>query len=185
MAALDILLDQGQIAERVRHLGLALREKLADHENEVVLVGLLRGAIFFFVDLIRAMDSPDWPFELIRASSYADNAESGGPATQSAGRVNVTNDPALGNVAGKVVVLIDDIIDTGLTLHTLADTLKTHGAKQVLTVVLLDKPSRRKIEFSADFVGFEIPDHFVVGYGLDCAGKFRNLPDICIVNESH
>lgn len=182
MTALDILLSKDQINERVSALGQALREKLADRDN-IVLVGLLRGAVFFFVDLIRAMDSPDWAFELIRASSYDDSGTSA-TATESRGRVSVTNDPALKNVAGKTVVLIDDIIDTGLTLHTLVGTLNDHGAADVLTVVLLDKPSRRKIGVQADFVGFEIPDHFVVGYGLDCAGKYRTLPDICVVSST-
>ncbi len=184
----SVLIPQEQIATRVREMAERLRERLgeSDADGDVRIVGLLRGAIFFFVDLLRAMDHPDVAIDLMRASSYADAAHaasgnSGTDATTSAGTVRFDERMVPGEIRGQRVVLVDDIIDTGRTLKTLHDALLEAGAREVISVVLLDKPARREVSFGADLVGFEIPDHFVVGYGLDCGGRFRLLPDICIV----
>ena len=178
-----ILLDQAQIAERVADLGARVRAHFADRWEDVRVVGLLRGAVFFFVDLVRAMGSPEVAIDLMRASSYADSLDAAATtdATTSAGRVQFDERMVPTDIRGQRVVLVDDIIDTGRTLQTLHETLLRAGAAEVVTVVLLDKPSRREVPFQADFVGFEIPDAFVVGYGLDHGGRFRCLPDIRVV----
>ncbi|MGE0434142.1 MAG: phosphoribosyltransferase [Planctomycetota bacterium] len=183
----DVLLSRQQVAERVTGLGAELIERLGDDLSDVTVVALLRGAVFFFVDLVRAMGSPtDLRFELVRASSYADGVTDPGgaggdaAATESRGQVSL-DAAALVGCKGRRVVLVDDIIDTGLTLSTLDARLRKLGATDVITVALLDKRSRRTVDYHPHLAGFEIPDHFVVGYGLDCDGRYRTLADICVL----
>ncbi len=180
----DVLLSRDQIAARVDELGAELLKRLDGNLENVTVVALLRGAVFFFVDLLRAMGNPDVKFELVRASSYADGGEDhhAEDATRSRGHVSLDS-RALEGCRGRRVVLVDDIIDTGLTLSTLHKRLEEDGATDVITVALLDKRLRRTVDYHADMAGFEIPDEFVVGYGLDCDGRYRTLADICVLRQ--
>ena len=137
--------------------------------REIILVGVLKGAFIFLADLSRRIKCPV-KIDFVRAASY-------GIGTRSSGKVNLTQEPEL-SLKGKDVVLVEDIIDTGVTLRFLTRCLKARRPRSLTVATLLDKPSRRKVPFRADYVGFEIPDYFVVGYGLDCAEEHRNLRGI-------
>jgi hypoxanthine phosphoribosyltransferase len=176
---LEVLFERDRIARRVAELGEQVRQRL-EGESDILMVALLRGAVFFFVDLVRAMGDPDARLEFVRASSYADSGTRAN-TTVSSGKI-ILDQTALDACKGRRVVLVDDIVDTGLTLHTLDRQMRDRGATDVITVVLLDKKSRRTVDYQPGFVGFEVPDHFVVGYGLDCAGQYRTLADICILH---
>lgn len=176
------LFSADRIAAGVQEVATQLRERLGEDVSNVRFVGLIRGCVFFYVDLIRAMGHPDVKIDLIQASSYADAVGSGRDATQSAGTVTYDAD-AIRDIAGSRIVLIDDIIDTGRTLKTITEALGEAGAAEVITVALLDKRSRRLVDFHADIVGFVIPDEFVIGYGLDYEGQYRTLPDIRVMGE--
>ena len=162
----EILYSQEQLATRIRELGAEISK---DYANEsVVLVGVLKGAIVFYTDLARTIDdSVDVSFDFISCSSY-------GSGTTSTGVVRILKD----------VLVVEDIVDTGTTLHYLLDNLKARGAKSVRLVALLNKPERRKMDVDVDYVGFTVPDYFVVGYGLDYAEQYRQLPYIGILKES-
>ena len=166
----EILYSQEQLATRIRELGAEISK---DYANEsVVLVGVLKGAIVFYTDLARTIDdSVDVSFDFISCSSYGDG-------TTSTGVVRILKDLDR-SVEGKNVLVVEDIVDTGTTLHYLLDNLKARGAKSVRLVALLNKPERRKM-----YVGFTVPDYFVVGYGLDYAEQYRQLPYIGILKES-
>ena len=167
----EILYSQEQLATRIRELGAEISK---DYANEsVVLVGVLKGAIVFYTDLARTIDdSVDVSFDFISCSSYGDG-------TTSTGVVRILKD-----VEGKNVLVVEDIVDTGTTLHYLLDNLKARGAKSVRLAALLNKPERRKMDVDVDYVGFTVPDYFVVGYGLDYAEQYRQLPYIGILKES-
>ena len=141
--------------------------------DEIVVVGLLKGVIFFLVDLIRALGSPDYHVELITVSSYQ--------GQHSSGKIKMTD--KMCNIRDKVVLLVDDIVDTGRTFASFVNHLKMREPKELITAAFLDKPSRREVEFTPDFVGYSIPDHFVVGYGLDCDESHRSLADIRIYEK--
>ena len=162
--AKDILYTEEQLKARVAELG---KEISKDYQNEsVVLVGVLKGAIVFFTDLARAIDdSVDVSFDFISCSSY-------GSGTTSTGVVRILK-----------VLVVEDIVDTGTTLHYLLENLHARGAKSVRLAALLNKPERRKMDVEVDYVGFIIPDYFVIGYGLDYAEKYRHLPYIGILKE--
>lgn len=179
MEQLKVLITRDRIAARVTELG---RDISRDSAGEpVVFVGVLKGAAIFLSDLIRTVQL-DATFEFIGVSSYgartpmAENR----PAWDSCGEVRLTKDVDQ-SLRGKKVILVEDILDTGLTLTFLKRLLLGHEPKSFRVAALLDKPSRRKLEIEADYVGFTIPDEFVVGYGLDYAEKYRNLPDICVL----
>lgn len=144
---------------------------------DVTLVGLLKGSFMFTADLIRALDRQGVrPYiEFLQVSSY-------GLETESSGKVKVIGGMPE-TAAGKDVLLVDDIQDTGRTLAFTADLLKSHGARRIWSVALLDKPSRRVVPFDVDFIGFEIEDVFVVGYGIDYAERYRHLPFIGRVEQ--
>ena len=155
----EILYTQEQLASRIRELGATISKDYAN--DSVVLVGVLKGAIVFFTDLARTIDNTvDVSFDFISCSSYGDG-------TTSTGVVRILKD-----------------LDTGTTLHYLLDNLKARGAKSVRLVALLNKPERRKMDVDVDYVGFTVPDYFVVGYGLDYAERYRQLPYIGILKES-
>ena len=137
------------------------------------LIGVLKGAWIFFADLVRHLDL-NVTCDFLGVSSY-------GAETQSSGVVRLTSDLSQ-PITGLEVVLIEDIVDTGLTMRFLHDTLTLRDPLQVRTCTLLDKPSRRQVQFTPDYIGFTIPDQFVVGYGLDWAGAFRHFPHIAIYN---
>jgi hypoxanthine phosphoribosyltransferase len=160
------LFDEGRIARRVDELAAEIASSLP---RELLLVVVLKGGFVFAADLMRALDRlgrvPRVDF--LRLSSY-------GPSQQSSGSVQI--DGPAPDVAGRDVLLVDDIVDTGRSLVVARKLLLERGASSVATCVLLDKPSRREVEVEADFVGFSIEDVFVVGYGIDFAEQYRHLP---------
>jgi len=181
MDELRILLSREQIARRVEELG---RQITLDCAGEpVIFIGVLKGAAVFLSDLVRQVQV-DATFDFIAVSSYGSRtgAVPGLARTwDSTGEVRLTKDVEQ-SLRGKNVILVEDILDTGLTLTFLKRLLMGHEPKSFRVAVLLDKPSRRKLEVAADYVGFVIADEFVVGYGLDYAEKFRNLPDIRLLS---
>lgn len=175
MTKIKTLFEEDAIAERVELLAGDIVKKLG---NDFTVIGILKGSFVFMADLVRALDRAGAKprIELMRLSSY-------GRAMQSSGEVKlIGNTPD--DFEGKPVLLVDDIVDTGLSLSYGRDLLKGRNASKVLTCALLDKPSKRKVDIKADFVGFEIPDVFVVGYGIDYAERFRHLPYIGLVDET-
>jgi hypoxanthine phosphoribosyltransferase len=180
MNALRVLLSRDQIARRVAEMG---RQITADSNGApVIFVGVLKGAAIFLSDLVRSMEV-DSTFEFIAVASYGKPAPDNRLAWDSTGEVRLTKDVDQ-SLRGKNVVLVEDILDSGLTLTFLKRLLLGHEPKSLRVAVLLDKPSRRKLPIAADYVGFTIPDEFVVGYGLDYAERYRNLPDICVLSNT-
>jgi len=179
MHELKILITGAQIAARIVDMG---REITRDSAGEpVIFVGVLKGAAIFLADLVRAVQL-DTTFEFIGVSSYGNRAVADQRlGWDSTGEVRVTKDVDQ-SLRGKNVILVEDILDTGLTLTFLKRLLLGHQPKSLRVATLLDKPSRRKLTIEADYVGFAIPDEFVVGYGLDYAERYRNLPDICVLS---
>ena len=166
--AIKELISEQQIAERIKELGRQIRQDLGP-DSKPLFVGVLQGAAVFLADLIRAVDG-ELDYDFVSISSY-------GTATRSSGVVRIMKDLDQ-NVVGRDIVIVEDIVDTGLTLKFLLDNLRLHNAKSYRIATLLDKPARRQIDVHVDYVGFDIPDEFVIGYGLDYAGKYRNLPYI-------
>ena len=167
---MDTLIAAREIQDRIRALAVDVRR---DHPDGVHLVCVLKGAFMFLADLMRALDG-DATLDFIAVSSY-------GVSTKSSGQVQLLKD--LGeSIEGRDVVIVEDIVDTGLTLNYLQDILRARAPRQVRTACLLSKPSRRKIDVKVEYIGFEIPDKFVVGYGLDYGEKYRNLPYIAVLD---
>jgi hypoxanthine phosphoribosyltransferase len=177
MEKLKLLISSEQIAQRVAEIG---RQITSDSDGPVIFIGVLKGAAVFLSDLIRQVQL-DATFDFIGVTSYGNPL---GPRQakvwDSTGEVRLTKDVDQ-SLRGKTVVLVEDILDTGLTLTFLKRLLLGHEPKSLRVAVLLDKPSRRKLQVQADHVGFTIADEFVVGYGLDYAEQYRNLPDIRIL----
>ena len=170
MDRLKVLLTREQIAKRIVELGARITR---DFEGEsVVLIGVLKGATIFLADLARELKL-DATFDFIAVSSYGNSREQ-------SGEVKLVKNVDY-SVAGKNIILVEDILDTGITLTYLKHQLLSHKPKSLKIAALLDKVSRRKAPIHGDYVGFEITDDFVVGYGLDFAERYRNLPDICIL----
>lgn len=167
---LSILLTREQIATRVTEMGRQISQELAG--ESVVLVGVLKGAALFLADLARAIDA-DCTFDFVSASSYRSQ-------TVSSGAVQLLKD-LTEPIEGKNVIVVEDILDTGVTLSFLRSHFEGHRPASLRIATLLDKPSRRIRPIQADYVGFSIPDEFVVGYGLDYAEHYRNLPDVRIL----
>src|SRR5690554_3796100 len=166
----EVLFSPEAIAARVKELGAQISK---DYEGkELVVVGVLKGALLFMADLIREIKTP-LEYDLIAVSSY-------GASTTSSGIVRIIKDIDL-SIENENVLVIEDIVDTGLTLKYLMETLRSRRPASLKSCVLLDKPYRRKTEIVPDYKGFNIPDHFVVGYGLDFAQRFRNLPVIAVL----
>jgi hypoxanthine phosphoribosyltransferase len=170
------LIDEQVLTRRVAEMAREIAAKCED-VDELVVVGLLKGAFVFMADLVRAMSRHGLRQRLgfIPARSY-------GPAMVSSGEVTLERDLDL-DVAGRRVLLLDDILDTGHTLSLATRYLEEAGAARVITAVLLDKPSRREVPAEADHVGFQVPDRFVVGYGIDYAERYRYLPYIAVVDD--
>jgi hypoxanthine phosphoribosyltransferase len=166
----SVLLDADQIRARVKALGREL--KRIYHDEEFTVVAIMNGAILFTADLLREVDNPI-RLDCIRISSY-------GAATESRGIPKLIHGLTL-DVADRHVLIVDDILDTGKTLSLLASMINGLRPKSVRVCVLLDKEGRRQVPFEADLVGFKIPDKFVVGYGLDFAERYRNLPSIGVL----
>lgn len=167
---LRILLSREQIEKRVAELGAQITRDYAG--QTIVFVGVLKGASIFLSDLARQVKL-DATFDFISVSSY-------GSAVRSSGEVKLVKDVDK-PLEGKNVIIVEDILDTGLTLSFLLKQFMNHKPKSLKIAALLDKISRRITEVRGDYVGFEIPDEFVVGYGLDYAERYRNLPDVCVL----
>ncbi|HEY7351506.1 MAG TPA: hypoxanthine phosphoribosyltransferase [Terriglobales bacterium] len=183
MTELRVLLSREQIAKRVAEMA----EQITSDSNgePVIFVGVLKGAAIFLSDLVRQV-RVDATFEFIGVCSYGDRpspTQELRRAWDSTGEVRLTKDVDQ-SLRGKNVILVEDILDTGLTLTFLKRQLLGHQPKSLRIAVLLDKPSRRLTPVEVDYTGFEIPDEFVVGYGLDFAERYRNLPDICVLPNS-
>ncbi|MBQ8159681.1 MAG: hypoxanthine phosphoribosyltransferase [Clostridia bacterium] len=167
----EILVRREEIAQAVRKLGEIITH---DYEGKApVMVCILKGASVFFTDLAREIDLPV-EMDFMIASSY-------GSGTSSSGNVRIRKDLDI-DVAGRDVLIVEDIVDTGVTLNFIRNMLSHRGAASIRVATLLDKPSRRKVDLKADYFCFTIPNAFVVGYGLDYDEKYRNLPDICILS---
>jgi hypoxanthine phosphoribosyltransferase len=180
MSELKVLISREDVAKRVSELGAQITK---DYQGQsVVLVGVLKGAAIFLADLARHLDL-DATFDFIGVSSYGNRPtptqelQSGWDST---GEVKLTKDVDQ-TMKDKNIILVEDILDTGLTMTYLKKLLMARQPRSLKVASLLDKPSRRKLPLEGDYVGFKIPDEFVVGYGLDYAEKYRNLADICVV----
>jgi hypoxanthine phosphoribosyltransferase len=169
----ETLFPRELIEERVK----SLAERIASEtrSEELLAVGILNGAVFFLSDLVRQMPPElDVKIDFMSISSY-------GASTKSSGVVRILKDLGSG-IEGRHVLIVEDIVDTGLTLSYLLDIMRARQPASLRTCVLLDKSEKRKVAVDVDFCGFMAPDAFVVGYGLDCGGKWRHLPDIHVVN---
>ena len=165
-----VMIDPDELAARINDLAREIRQDLPTGQLHFVCV--LKGAFLFLGDLIRAMEG-DVTIDFMACSSY-------GAGTTSTGEVRLSKDLDSG-LEGRDVIIVEDIVDTGLTLHYLQDILLARGPRSLRTACLLSKPSRRKIDVTIDYVGFTIEDRFVVGYGLDYAEQYRNLPYIGVL----
>ncbi|HDQ14940.1 MAG TPA: hypoxanthine phosphoribosyltransferase [Sediminispirochaeta sp.] len=169
----DILFDEPALARRVAELGRRIEEDYRG--RELLVIGVLKGANVFLGDLIRQIGL-DLEVDFIAASSY-------GNATESSGVVRILKDLDY-PIEGRHVLLIEDLIDTGLTLQYLAENFRSRGPASLKICTLLDKPERRKVDITVDYKGFDIPDEFIVGYGIDYSQKYRNLPYIATLKPS-
>lgn len=168
-----VLIPEADLKRRVKELAAEISR---DYKGQtVVLICILCGASVFFADLVRELDL-DVRFEFMSVSSY-------GSGTVSSGEVKILKDVSY-PIAGKHVIIVEDIIDSGCTLSYLKRVLAQRGPASIKVCTILDKPSRRKVDFKGEYVGFEIPDEFVIGYGLDYDGRYRNLKDVCVLELS-
>lgn len=167
---LKVLLTEEQLKEKCAEMGAQITRDYAG--KNLLLVTVLKGAVVYMADLMRCIDLP-CAIDFMVVSSY-------GSSTDSSGEVRIVKDLSQ-PIEGMNVIIVEDIIDTGYTLKNLMKLLRTRNPKSLKICALLDKPSRRKVELEGDYVGFKVPNEFVVGYGLDYNEKYRNLPDICIL----
>ena len=169
--AMDVLIAAADIHERVKQMAQEIHR---DHPDGVHLVCVLKGAFVFLSDLSRQLPS-NTSLDFMAVSSY-------GTSTKSSGQVQVLKD-LNSSIEGRDVVIVEDIVDTGLTLTYLQDILRARSPRHLRTACLLSKPSRRKIDVKVEYIGFTIEDKFVVGYGLDYAEQYRNLPYIAVIGD--
>ena len=167
----EILVQPDELARRVRELGAEISR---DYEGrEPLLIGVLKGAVFFLSDLMRSLDV-SCEVDFMAVASY-------GSATESSGVVRILKDLDR-DITGRNVLIVEDIVDSGLTLQYLLRSLETRRPASLEVCALLTKPSRRKVELPAKYIGFEIPDRFAIGYGLDHAERYRNLPYVAVLS---
>jgi hypoxanthine phosphoribosyltransferase len=171
---LEVLYTRQQIAERVAEMGAQITRDL--NGEKLVMVGVLKGAAPFLADLARAVQV-DATFDFVATSSY-------GHGSRSSGAVKLIKDLDQ-SIEGKNVLVVEDILDTGITLAYLRKIFLQQRPKMLRIATLLDKPSRRIEQIKPDYVGFSIPNLFVIGYGMDYAERYRNLPDICLMTPDH
>lgn len=168
----EVLVSEEQLQKKITEMGKAISK---DYKGKnLMLIGVLKGAFMFMGDLTKNIDIP-LTLDFMAVSSY-------GSSTESSGVVRILKDLDY-SIEGKDIVIIEDIIDTGLTLSYLVKNLKSRGANSVKICTLLDKPERRLVDVDIQYKGFDIPDEFVVGYGIDFAESYRNLPYVCILKE--
>ena len=171
---LKVLITKEELEQKVKELGQMITKDYKD--KDLMIVGVLKGCVIFLSDLIREIDLP-LTMDFMAVSSY-------GRSTHSSGVVRILKDLDE-DIEGKDVLIVEDIVDTGLTLNYLADNLLSRNPKSLKICCCLDKPSKRRVPVKVDYVGFTIPDKFVVGYGLDYAEKYRNLSYICVVDDDN
>lgn len=168
----EVLVTEEELQSKIKELGERITE---DYRGKnLMLIGILKGAVMFLSDLAKNIKIP-LMIDFMAVSSY-------GNSSKSTGIVRIIKDLE-SSIEDKDILIVEDIIDTGLTLSYLTDNLKKRKAKSVKIVTLLDKPERRKVDVPVDYVGFTIPDEFVIGYGIDYAEKFRNLPFVASLKE--
>lgn len=168
---LKTLVTEQQIKERIKEIGKQITQ---DYQGkDLLIIGVLKGAWIYMADLIREIDV-NCTVDFLAASSY-------GASFETSGVVTITRDIST-DVRGKDIILVEDIVDSGFTLNHLKKLMYERGANSVRISTLLSKPSRRRVEIPVEYVGFEIPDAFVIGYGLDYIEKYRHLKDVCVVN---
>lgn len=172
MASFDVLISPEEIAEKVEALAAAIRKDMAG--APILLVGVLKGSFLFIADLARRLGG-DVTIDFIQVSSY-------GSGKSSSGVVQIKKDLDV-NIEGRNVLIVEDIVDTGKTLEHLRELLGTRRPKSLQVVSLLRKPEAAQVETSVEYVGFDIPNEFVVGYGLDFDERYRNLPYIAILRD--
>jgi len=173
MSAVPVLIDEAALASRVAEMAATIRQDFGPN-TPVHLVAVLKGAFMFLGDLMRAMEGPV-TCDFIALSSY-------GSGTSSSGEVRLMKDLDRG-LEGRDVIIVEDIVDTGLTLSFLQEILRARAPGSLRTACLLSKPSRRKVEVDVEYIGFTIEDRFVVGYGLDFDERYRNLPYIGLLED--
>lgn len=167
--SIELLITEQQIAEQVHVIGEQINERYADHDRPLILIGLLRGSCLFLADLCRQITRPVI-LDFMNVSSY-------GNSMQSTRDVRVLKDLDE-DISGADLVIVEDIIDTGNTLSKVREMLLLRNPNSLAICTLLDKPSRREVNVPVDWIGFSIPDEFVIGYGIDYAQRYRNLPYI-------
>lgn len=168
---MKIIVPRDKIAEKVKELGQRISRDYAD--KELVVIGVLKGGFIFLADLAREVTIPVI-IDFMAVSSYCHSKNTSGV-------VKIIKDTDI-SIEGRHVLIVEDIIDSGLTLNNLKELLHTRGPLSVKICTMLDKPSRRKVYVEVNYKGFEIPDEFVVGYGLDYSDKYRNLPDVVVLS---
>ncbi len=168
-----VLVSEQQLKDKVAQLGAQISQDYAD--KDLVLVSILKGAVVFMADLMRAVTIP-CSIDFMVVSSY-------GAGTTTTGLVKIIKDLD-SDLSGKDVLIVEDILDTGVTLSNLVPMLKMRDPNSVRICAILDKPSRRRADIQADYIGFQVPDEFVVGYGLDYDEKYRNLPYVGVLKPS-
>ena len=169
----NILVTQEQIVARSKELGEQITNEYQNHENKPLLVALLKGSVPFLAELIKHIDL-DIEYDFMDVSSYE--------GTESIGDIRIIKDLDR-SIKNTDIILVEDIVDTGRTLETVKKLMVQKGASDVKVVTLLDKPDRRVVDISAEYVGFVIPNEFVIGFGLDFDQKFRNLPYVGVLKE--
>lgn len=173
MENVSVLISEEQIRERVKELGAQITKDYAG--KEILLIGVLKGAVVFMSDLMRCIDLPV-EIDFMSVSSY-------GSGTKTTGNIKILKDTDV-SVEGRDILIAEDILDTGITLSNLKELLIKRGAKSLKICTILNKPGRRQSAVVADYVGFDVPDEFIVGYGLDYDKMYRNLPYVGILDPS-
>ena len=169
----EVLICREELNKKVKELGAIISKDYKD--QELMLIGVLKGGFVFLADLIREI-TIDIDLDFMSVSSY-------GISTKSSGVERIIKDIET-NIQDKHILIVEDIVDTGLTINYLKEIIMARGPKSVKVCAMLDKPSKRKTNIELDYKGIEIPDEFVIGYGLDYDGKYRNLPDLCILDSA-
>lgn len=169
----SILISEEEIQQTVKELSARITKDYKDRDSKLLLLCILKGSVVFMGDLMKNIDLPV-EIDFMKVSSY-------GKGSKTSGSVNIILDIHRNDLADVDILIVEDIIDSGKTLSYLVEYLRLKGAKSVKTITLLDKPSRREVDFTPDYTGREIPDEFVVGYGLDYAEKYRALPFVGIL----
>ena len=165
-----LILSKEDIARRVKELGALITRDYAD--KNLLVIGALNGAFIFMADLVRQIKL-DMQIDFVRVSSY-------GMSTSSSGEIHFAKDIEL-DITGRDILIVEDIVDTGLTLSCLQDYLRERGARSIRTCTLIDKKERREVEVNIDYVGFEVDEGFLIGYGLDCREQCRHLDEVYLL----